>query len=802
MTCCVCCVWVVQWGVGQLADRPAVNREVGGSSPPAPVRSPPIAAYPLAFRSVPTPERAPSPIAAALADRYTVERELGRGGMATVYLAEEKKHGRKVAIKVLRPEITAALGTERFLREIGIAARLSHPHIVPLIDSGEAGGLLYYVQPHVPGGSLRERLADARQLSLKDALRIAQEVGAGLDFAHRNGFVHRDVKPENILFADGHAVLADFGVARAICTPGAAPAMDVVTDAGFAVGTPEYMSPEQASGETDLDNTSDVYSLACVVYEMLTGQPPFHGTSARATIAKQVTETPRPVRGRRPEVPTAVEQALARALEKDPAQRFASVAEFITALLTESAVPTRAPAITRSIAVLPFVNASSDAENEYLSDGITDELIDALAKIAGLRVSSRTSVFALKGKPLDVRAVGALLGTSVVLEGTVRKAGDRLRITAQLTSTEDGRLLWSQRYDRQLVDVLAIQDEIATTIVNTLRATMFADVSAHVPRRYTENIQAYGLYLKGRYEWNKRTQEGVTAAIRYFERAIAEDPGYAPAYAGLSDSYSLDVDYRSIPVHEAYQRAKEYARKALALDESVPTAHASLAWALFIYDWQWEEAEREFRRAIALNPRYASAHQWFAFLLAARGQQDAALLEGHTALELDPASVSARRAVGWLYYYARRYHQAREHLSRAIEMNPMAVESYRMLGSAMALQGEVTEAERVLREALTLEGAGAYSKATLGWLLARSGRRADAEQLLRELELSRGEGYVSPVAFAILHIGLGNLQEALDWSERAYDERRGWLAYVNVNPIFDPLRQEPRFAELVTRMRL
>ncbi len=716
--------------------------------------------------------------------------------MATVYLAEEKKHGRKVAIKVLRPEITAALGTERFLREIGIAARLAHPHIVPLIDSGEAGGLLYYVQPHVPGGSLRDRLVEKSPLPIKDALRIAQEIGAGLDFAHRKGFVHRDVKPENILFADGHAVLADFGVARACCD-----AEDGVTEVGLAVGTPEYMSPEQASGDEDLSAASDVYSLACVVYEMLAGEPPFRGNSSRAVIAQHVTAAPRPLRGFRPDVPAGTERAIARGLEKDPAQRYPSAAEFVAALAAPDGVP-RSPAATRSIAVLPFVNASPDADNEYLSDGITDELIDALAKISGLRVSSRTSVFALKGKPLDVRAVGALLGTSVVLEGTVRKAGDRLRITAQLTSTDDGRLLWSQRYDRQLVDVFAIQDEIAATIVNTLRATMFADVSEHVARRYTENIQAYGLYLKGRYEWNKRTQEGVAAAIHYFERAIAEDPAYAPAYAGLSDSYSLDVDYRSIPVHQSYQRAKEYARKALALDESVPTAHASLAWALFIYDWQWDEAEREFRRAIELNPRYASAHQWFAFLLAARGQHDAALVEGHTALELDPASVSIRRAVGWLYYYARRFGQAREHLARAIEMNPTAVETYRMLGSTVALQGDVAEAERVLREALTLEGAAAYSKATLGWLLARSGRREDALALLRELDAARAQGYVSPVAFAILHIGLGNLSQALDWSERAYDERRGWLAYVNVNPIFDPLRHEPRYAALVKRMRL
>jgi len=747
------------------------------------------------------PPPAVTPIAAALADRYIVERELGRGGMATVYLAEEKKHGRKVAIKVLRTEITAALGTERFLREIGIAARLAHPHIVPLIDSGEAGGQLYYVQPHVPGGSLRERLLESGPLPVKDALRIAQEVGAGLDYAHRNGFVHRDVKPENILFADGHALLADFGVARACCDAEESTGREQVTEVGIALGTPEYMSPEQASGEPDLGTESDVYSLACVVYEMLAGQPPFTGGGLRAIMAKHVTETPRPIRGMRPDVPTAVEHALARALEKDPERRFHSTAEFATALAAADSA-SRTPTTTRSIAVLPFVNASPETENEYLSDGITDELIDALAKIAGLRVSSRTSAFALKGKPLDVRAVGALLGVSVVLEGTVRKAGERLRITAQLTSTDDGRLLWSQRFDRKLVDVFEIQDEIAGTIVNTLRATMFADLSEHVPRRYTENIQAYGLYLKGRFAWNKRTSEGVAEAVDYFRQAIGEDPSYAPAYAGLADSFALDVDYRSIPVAEAYARAKDYARKALELDESLPSAHASLAWSLFIYDWKWDESEREFRRAIELNPRYASAHQWFAFLLAARGQFDAALLEGHTAIELDPASVSARRALGWVYYYARRYGQAREHLARAIEMNPMAVESIRMLGSTLALQGETAEAERVLREALTLPGASAYSTATLGWLLGQSGKRAEAEELLQELEAERQRGYVSPVAFAILHIGLGNHSAALDWTERAYDERRGWLVYVNVNPIFDSLRKEPRFSALIERMGL
>jgi serine/threonine protein kinase/tetratricopeptide (TPR) repeat protein len=747
------------------------------------------------------PNSMPEPYAllqTALADRYAIDRELGRGGMATVYLATDKKHDRQVAIKVLRADLTAPLGTERFLREIGIAARLTHPHIVPLIDSGEAIGLLYYVAPYVPGGSLRDRLERERQLPVKDALRIVQEIAAGLDYAHRNGFVHRDVKPENILFADGHAVLADFGIARACCTPG----MPNVTEVGLALGTPEYMSPEQASGDQNLGSQSDVYSLACVLYEMLAGDPPLTGVSPRATMAKHVTEVPRPVRVLRPDAPTAVERALVRALAKEPDARFPSVMDFVAALSTDDAAGTALAVPTRSVAVLPFVNASPDPENEYLSDGITDELIDALVKVEGLRVASRTSVFALKGKALDVRAIGSLLGAAVVLEGSVRKMGNRLRITAQLTSTEDGRLLWSQRYDRTLDDVFAIQDEISRTIVSTLRASSFADLTAPVPKRYTENVKAYGLYLKGRYAWNKRTQEGVTEGIGFFEQAIAEDPRYALAYTGLADSYALHVDYRSVPVAEGFERAKAYARQALELDDTLAEAHASLAWSRFIYDWDWDAAGREFRRAIALDPRYATARQWHAMLLTSQGATDAALAEGHRALELDSTSVSVRRSLGWAYFYARRYDQARYHLHRAIAMNPTAVETYRILGLTFALQGDMAEAERVLREALELPAAGAYTLAGLAYVLGRTGREREARAVLADLEARARDDYVSPVAFATVYLGLGERDRALDWTERAYQERRGWLAYLKVNAIMDPLRGMPRFEALVRKMRL
>ena len=738
-------------------------------------------------------------IATVIADRYTIESELGHGGMATVYLAEERKHHRKVAIKVLRPELVASVDAQRFLREIGIVARLSHPHIVPLIDSGQTEGVLYYVSPYIDGGSLRDRIVREGRLALSEALRIATEVAVALDYAHRNGFIHRDVKPENILFADDHAVLADFGVAQAVSTLGT----ESLTESGFALGTPAYMSPEQVAGESNLASASDTYSLACVIYEMLAGEPPFVGASTRATMVKHISATPRPLRALRAEMPVTVERAIARALAKDPGERFASIREFVEALdAKEPGSASYSSTATRSIAVLPFVNASPDPNNEYLSDGITDELINALAKIDGLRVASRTSVFALKGKPQDVRAIGALLGAGVILEGTVRQSGDRLRITAQLSSTDDGRLHWSERYDRKLDDVFAIQDEIARTIVTTLRAVSFADLEEPVARRYTENVKAYGLYLRGRFEWNRRTREAVNDAIVLFEQAIAEDPGYALAYTGLSDSYALHVDYRSIPVAEGLDRAKMYARKALELDDTLAEAHASLAWVSFIHDWDWDEADREFRRAIELDPRYASARQWYAFLLACRGNIEEALIEAHTALELDPASVSGRRSIGWLYYYARRWDQARYHLSRAIAMNPMAEESYRVLGFTLAEQGQFDEAERVLREAVGLPGSVVYAKAALGYVLGRAGKRDEALALVRDLEGMAATGYVSPVAFGYIYLGLGDVEQSLHWIERAHAERRGWMAYLKVTPIFDSVREDPRFQRWVARMKL
>jgi serine/threonine protein kinase/Tfp pilus assembly protein PilF len=749
-------------------------------------------------------ERSTPGLPPALARGFVLERELGRGGMATVYLARETKHERQVAIKVLHPEISSAFGAERFLREIGIAARLSHPHLVPLIDSGQADGCLYYISAFIPGGNLRDRLEREGTVSVAEAIRIAEEVGTGLDFAHRAGCVHRDVKPENILFADGHALLADFGIARAFgADAGTTTGGGHLTEPGIAVGTPAYMSPEQASGELRLDARSDIYSLACVLYEMIAGVPPFTAPTPRQVMVKHIAEAPRRLRLVRPDVAPGVEDAVQKALDKDPGRRFRSVTDF-TAALHADAKP-RALGVAgglRGVAVLPFVNASPNPENEFLSDGLTDELINALAKLQGIRVASRTSVFALKGKPQDVRAIGALLDAAYVLEGSVRRSGNQLRITAQLTSTDDGRLLWSQRYDRELDDVFVIQDELATTIVGTLRSGQLAPPITPATERHTTNVKAFTLYLKGRYEWNQRTQAGVGSAIKFFEQAIKEDPNYALAYTGLADAYSTFLDYRSVPVHEGHTLAKTYARKALELDDTLAEAHASLAWSLFIYDWDWGSAEAHFQRAIQCDPQYAPARQWYQFLLASRGHVEQALVEGLTAVELDPGSVSARRSIGWGYLYARRYDQARFHLDRAIAMNPNAEETYRILGITLTLEGDHAEAERVLREAAVMPEAGSYTMASLGYALARAGNIDEARAILTALEHQRETGYVSPVALATINLGLADVERALDWADAAYEERRGWLAYLKVNPLMDPIRGHPRFEELVRRMKL
>ena len=449
---------------------------------------------------------------AALAGRYAIERELGRGGMATVYLAHDVKHQRPVAVKVLRPELAAALGPDRFLREVEIAARLNHPHILPLYDSGEADGFLFYVMPYIKGESLRHRLARDKQLPIEEALGVTRQIASALGHAHAQHIIHRDVKPENILLYEGEAMVADFGIALAA----SAATGERLTKTGFAVGTPEYMSPEQALGERELDARSDVYSLGCVLYELLAGEPPYTGRTAQAVMAKRFADPVPSARRLRAAIPAGVEQALMKALARVPADRFASAAAFAEALAAPAAARPRTP----SVAVLPFLNLSADPENEYFADGVTEDVIAQLSKVGALQVISRTSVMPFKKREQGLREIAATLQVATLLEGSVRRAGDRVRIVAQLIDAETDRHLWAETYDRQLTDIFAIQADVAVQIAAALQAELSPDERTRIHREPTRDLEAYQLYLQGRHWVSRYTVEGIRKGIEYLEQAI------------------------------------------------------------------------------------------------------------------------------------------------------------------------------------------------------------------------------------------------------------------------------------------
>jgi TolB-like protein len=667
-------------------------------------------------------------LAAALADRYRIQRELGAGGMATVYLAEDLKHQRRVAIKVLRPELAAAIGAERFLREITTTANLRHPHILPLYDSGRIGGqsdrrsggqndggaeatselltaqppdrltdYLYYVMPYVEGESLRDRLDREKQLPLDDALQIAREVADALSYAHSRGVIHRDIKPENILLESGHAVVADFGIARAIDAAGG----ERLTETGLTIGTPAYMSPEQAAGDQDLDGRSDLYALGCVLYEMLAGQPPFTGATAGSLVHQHLTAEPPPITQLRPAVPAEIAGILQRALAKTPADRFNPVAQFGDALrlsaghtpASQPAPPARparsggrvfalvavlvllggvggfllwrgrghaAPPATPSVAVLPFVDLTGGA-NEYLGDGMAETLINALSKVPGLEVAARTSAFSFKGKSEDVRAIGQALGVGAVLEGSVQRSGDRLRVTAQLINAEDGFHMWSDNFDRSANDIFAVQDEVARAVVTALHGRLITGTDRALTAQGTLNPHAYDAYLLGRFYWNKRTAPAMVEAARYFRTAIALDSGYARAWSGLADSYVLfipaEYNVPDIDPDSILALAERAARRSVALDSLSGEAYASLG-EILEYRLEWNEARSAFERAIQLAPEYATGHQWYSYDLMVWNEWDHAIGEMERAKQLDPLSMVIVVSLAAAYDGAERWQDA------------------------------------------------------------------------------------------------------------------------------------------------
>jgi eukaryotic-like serine/threonine-protein kinase len=728
-----------------------------------------------------------------LEGRYRREGLLGRGGMASVFLAQDLKNRRRVAIKVLQPELASAFDAERFRLEVETAAALSHPNILPLFDSGEAGGRLFYVMPYVEGESLRQRLDREHQLSIDEAVKITCEVAQALAYAHSLGVVHRDIKPENVMFMSGNAVVTDFGVARALTATSAAP----ITPTGVAVGTPSYMSPEQASGTAVVDGRADVYAIGCVLYEMLAGSVPFSGPTPQAVMARHTVDAVPPIRTVRPTVPDALEQVILKALAKTPADRYATASQLADALRARAPAP--ADGVTdESIAVLPFANLSSDPDTEYFSDGISEEIINALAQLPGLRVAARTSSFVFRSRGLDLAEVGAKLKVATILEGTVRKSGSHLRITARLIKAMDGYNLWSERYDRELTDIFAIQDEIARAIADRLQVTFGGQGLPAAPP--TRSLDAYHLYLKGRYHWAQRGL-GLRRALECFSQALTLDPNYAAAHAGLADAWTLLGIHGVAPPSEVLPRARAAIQRALELAPDLAEAHCASGTLKLVFDWDWRGAERDLRRAIELNPRLVAGQYWMGIYLGMVERRfEEALGHARRAVELDPLAALPLAHLGMVLMAAGRHREALEPLQRATGLTPTVYVPFLYLGGALNFLGRPQEAVPVLETAAAMSGRQPITLASLAVSFAYLGRTDDAAAIHDELVARSRREYVQSAVLSITAATIGRMEEAFTLLHRACEERDGVLMYSRTYPAFAGLQNDPRMAEVYRRV--
>jgi eukaryotic-like serine/threonine-protein kinase len=738
----------------------------------------------------------------ALAGRYTIEREIGRGGNATVWLAEDIRHSRRVVIKLLKPELAAMLGTERFLLEIEIAARLSHPHILPLFDSGDANGVPYYVMPYVAGESLRGLLDRKGQLPIGDAVRFAREIAGALEFAHQQGVVHRDVKPENILLAGGLAVIADFGIARAIDVA----SNERLTMLGIVVGTPDYISPEQAAGDSNVDARSDIYSLGCMLYEMIVGQRPFKGKTANQIIAKRFVERPVLVSTLRDGVPASVTAAVERALERDADKRFPTAAEFALALEGNAATIPDGRLVAHgrdrsagefAVGVLPFINMSGDQEAEYFADGMTEELINALSHVPSLRVPARTTSFAFKRSTEDVRSVGQKLGVSSVLEGTIRRSGNRLRVSTQLIDVRNGFNLWSERYDRDMEDVFEIQDEISAAIATTVKGKLLAEEKP-AARPGTTNLDAYHLYLKGRFHWYRRDLQN---AITCFEEAVAKDPDYALAYCGLADTYSGLGLMALMPTAMAYENAKAMVERALAVDDTAGEVHYSRGLVKFFFEWAFDDAIAAFRQAIDINPRLTAAHAYLCAVSGLIGDDVTALAAGPRAQELEPLSplISAVASMG--YYLLGRLELTEVACQQAVAIDPAQNTAQYLLALSRAGQGHFDEGLMILEETAVRMRRIPHILMLIGEVLWRNGRKGEAREVLREIyEKTKGSDRPASKAWLLLH--MGDLDEGFSQLDLAVAQHDPAVGFLLAWPGLGHVRGDARHDRLLVRLSL
>jgi serine/threonine-protein kinase len=781
---------------------------------------------------------------------YRILEKVGAGGMGVVYRARDEQLERDVALKVLPSGTLDNEASRRNFRKEALAlAKLNHPNIETVYEFATQDGMDFLVMEYVPGKTLADKLLNGA-LPEKEVVALGMQIAAALGEAHERGIVHRDLKPRNIaITAKGQAKVLDFGLAK-LLRPANVASTDTITDTQAIVGTLPYMSPEQLQGEA-VDARSDIFTIGAVLYEMATNCRAFGERLPSRLVDTILHETPVTPRALNRRISAGLERIILKCLDKDPEQRYQSARELVVDLrrLGEPASSRTAPPalipkdhsrVARSasyfaagllalvvlvlglnvggwrgrlmgwtappkigsLAVLPLENLSHDPEQEYFADGMTEALITDIAKIRTLRVTSRTSVMRYKGTKKPMSQIARELNVDVVVEGSVQRSGDRVKIAAQLIDARNDRNLWTESYQSDLSDVLALQGNVARAIAGEIRVQLTPKESASLAKSRTVNPRAYESYLQGRYFWNKRTPGDLNTAIKSFNKAIAIDPTYARAYAGLADSYATLGNNRLLPPDEAFPKAKAAAEKALSLDEDLAEAHASLAFAHWNYDFDWDVVDREYKRAIELDPGYATAYHWYSGYLSGMGRHSEAIAAVKKARELDPLSPRINANVGFILYFARQYDNAIEELQRTLQMDTSGGAPYLYLGMAYLQEGKSQEAIDALEKNSRISDSPAADALDLAYGYAVAGRRADSLKLLHQVMVEPHRTYMPALWVARVYVALGEKENTLTWLRKAYDERSPQLPFLNVDPRWDPLRSDPQFQDLLRRMKL